>query len=142
VAIQNVVKKLILKYKTRDPFVIAEAENIIVQEKELPYITKGMAVKVLRRKYIVINHTLHSHEKKYVCAHELGHHLLHDVQNHRFILENTLNPNGKYEREANEFAACLLIDPMIISNDDTIESIAAKASVPVELVKHYKHYAS
>ncbi|WP_199425806.1 ImmA/IrrE family metallo-endopeptidase [Thermaerobacillus caldiproteolyticus] len=138
--VQNVVKKLLLKHNSRDPFVIAEAENIIVQEKELPSITKGLAVKILKRKYIVLNHTLNNSEKKYVCAHELGHHLLHDVQNHRFILENTLNPNGKYEREANAFAACLLIDPTIISTDDTIESIAAKASVPVELVKHYKHF--
>jgi hypothetical protein len=29
VGVQNIIKKLLLKYKTRDPFIIAEAENII-----------------------------------------------------------------------------------------------------------------
>lgn len=70
----------------------------------------GYFIKVPKNKFIVLNEDLNCVKQKFVCAHELGHALLHSELNTLFLQRNTLNIKGKYENQANEFAAELLID--------------------------------
>ena len=56
---------------------------------------------------IYINQELTEEEQILVCAHELGHMVLHNDINSIF-LETTLKVNGLYELEANAFAVQLL----------------------------------
>lgn len=56
---------------------------------------------------IYINQDLTEEEQILVCAHELGHMILHNDINSIF-LETTLKVNGLYELEANAFAVQLL----------------------------------
>jgi Zn-dependent peptidase ImmA (M78 family) len=132
-------QSIIEKYNSRDPFYISECENILIITPSLPPSVKGMAVNCLGRKYISINKSLDFSEKRIIVAHELGHHLLHPGMSRRIIEETTLFPLDRFEREAYEFAAFLLIDPTLIEYGDTIEMIAHRANVSVELVKHFYH---
>lgn len=72
---------------------------------DLPENIRGMAIKALRQRYIVLNEFMPFHEQRGVCAHELGHHNLHPGHSYQFIEEHSLFLPGRYEREANEFAA-------------------------------------
>lgn len=111
------VKNLVQKYQTRDPFRIARERNIIV--KFLPYeTTKGYFIKVKTNRFIVINSNLDEFSQRVVCAHELGHALLHSNNKQALkydkgmsmVQEFTLFPtNSIYENQANKFAAELLI---------------------------------
>lgn len=74
--IQNVISRLIKKYKTNDPFEIADMLNISIFYEELGTIN-GYYNKPLRMKQIHINVALSENMKKFTCAHELGHALLH-----------------------------------------------------------------
>lgn len=134
----EVVNKLIRNYKTRNPFEIAERQNIHVMFANLPESVRGMAVKALKQRYIVLNENMHRFMQRAVCAHELGHHNLHPGSSYRFIDEYSLFLPGRFEREANEFAATLLIDERLIEKRDTYSMIAAKAEIPIELVGYYK----
>ncbi len=95
---------------TTDPFKLCEFLKIHVKYSNLGEI-KGLYKKVLRQKFIIINEELSSFDKKVVCAHELGHCLLHDSKNLQFLLNHTRIPKYSYfEKEANEFAARLIYD--------------------------------
>ncbi|MCQ5203515.1 ImmA/IrrE family metallo-endopeptidase [Mordavella massiliensis] len=53
--------------------------------------------------------TLSDQEKLFVCAHELGHMLLHKKANAIFMDSRTQLNTTKYENEADRFAMSLLI---------------------------------
>lgn len=109
--IAKTVKKLIKKYETNDPWKLAEGLNIMIFERKLNPLTKGIFLSPLKEvKQIVINSTLDYLSKRIVLAHEIGHATLHSKHDICFIREYTLFPTGKYEVEANKFAAELLID--------------------------------
>lgn len=65
-------------------------------------------------RYIFINENLSEPETQMVMAHELGHAILHRKENCYFIRNQTLLLNSKNEKEANLFAAELLIPNEII----------------------------
>ena len=70
-------KSLIRKYHTRDPFEIAEALGIeVVMCPEFKR-QKGVFTVILRNCLILINANLSEEMQRIVCAHELGHALLH-----------------------------------------------------------------
>jgi len=71
------VTRLKTKYKTDDPFLIAEALNIDVREDPSFSSLKGFYCIMNRQRFIVINANLSPQEKRVVCAHELGHDRLH-----------------------------------------------------------------
>lgn len=116
VSIKRVAEKLREKYKTRDPFIIAEYLGIVVMHKSLGSL-KGFYTVKNRIPYIVINSSLNDCEAKIICAHELGHDRLHK----RLARTGVLNEyelylvNTKTELEANTFAAHLLISDSDIS---------------------------
>lgn len=116
--IQNVISCLIKKYKTNDPFKIADMLNISIFYEELGTIN-GYYNKPLRMKQIHINDALSENMKKFTCAHELGHALLHPDVSTPFLRSQTLLSVNKMEIEANTFAVKLLIpDDIIRENRD------------------------
>lgn len=116
--IQNVISRLIKKYKTNDPFEIADMLNISIFYEELGTIN-GYYNKPLRMKQIHINDALSENMKKFTCAHELGHTLLHPDVSTPFLRSQTLLSVNKMEIEANTFAVKLLIpDDIIRENRD------------------------
>ncbi len=91
-------------------------------------------------RYIVINEDLDKVMKAVVCAHELGHDMLHRELSEEGIRENTLFLSGnKTEREANLFAAEVLIsDEDIlggIEEYNSISALSAEVGFPEALVK-------
>ncbi|AKL94979.1 putative Zn peptidase [Clostridium aceticum] len=130
------VKQIIEKHKTNNPFEIAKEKNIIVIFEKLAKI-RGYYEYNKRCKYIHINEDLPSEEQHLVCAHELGHALLHPKVNIIFITSNTLFVKNKFEIEANKFAAELLIQDDLLHNYEglSIEQIAVAENLNMELLK-------
>jgi len=80
--------------------------------------------KILRRKYIFINSELSEFDQKLVCAHELGHAILHSSNRIQFLIDNTkILKRSKIEDEANLFASWLLFP-----SDDIVEEFEVKES--------------
>lgn len=115
--IQDTISQLIRKYNTNDPFELANAMNIAIFYEDLGSIN-GYYNKPLRMKQIHINNSLDERMKKFTCAHELGHAILHPSASTPFLKAKTFLSVDKLEIEANTFAANLLIpDEIIIENN-------------------------
>ena len=113
--IKSLVNKYVRKYNTRNPFELAEKMNIEIQVG-----TPGCAgcyMYLKKHRYIFLDQNLDEREMMQVMAHELGHAIMHRNQNCYFIRNKTLLSNSKTEKEANIFAAELLI-----SNEDVLEN--------------------
>lgn len=139
--VKDVVKNLVTRYKTSDPFELASHRNIHVIEYNLHQEIKGFYKYDKRNKYIVINSNMESFQQRFVCAHELGHAELHSRVNTPFLRESTLYSSSRIEVEANAFAVELLIPDSAISSDyqSTIFDAAAEYGVPKEVV-HLKNF--
>ena len=138
--IENVVKALIKKYKTRDPFELAEALGINIMYKNLESL-KGFYSYSKRNKYIVLNGNLSDIELRLIISHELGHHFLHLhlAKSLKFMKDYTLFSASKHEREANMFAAHLLISNDLLTRylhyNYSLEQIAQTEGLFPELIK-------
>lgn len=140
-------KDLIKKYKTRDPKTIARGEKIEVIYKNLsPSCPEGIFKKVLRRKYIIINMTriINDTHLDMVLAHELGHAKMHASNDAFFLHDHTFYDRGRFEIEANGFAAELLIDENRVDevylDNLSADQLAAAYEVSVELIYHKSIY--
>ena len=108
--ILNQVNHLIQVHETRNPFRIAAQEKIYIELEDYDMI-KGFYINAFDKKFIYINRNLDEISRLIVCAHELGHAILHDANETAFLKEHTLFPvHSKTEREANYFAAVLILD--------------------------------
>lgn len=92
-------------------------------------------------RYIVINEELDQVTKSVVCAHELGHDMLHRELSDGGIREATMFlANNKTEREANLFAANILISDSDILDEltyhNSASAVAASLGFPVELIEY------
>lgn len=105
-SIQKIINKLIKKYDTTNPFELCEHLDIKVFKTPLP--NRGICMHDRRIPMIFINETLDYHEQKKVCAHELGHALLHKGYNVAFFEAYTYFSTERFETEANLFADILL----------------------------------
>ena len=102
------VLDLIVKYGTKNPFKLAKKLNIEIIIEDLGEV-RGLFKKVLKRKFIFINSKLNEFDKILVCAHELGHAILHSSSNYQFLIDNTsLLKRSRLEDEANLFASYLI----------------------------------
>ena len=103
------VLNLIVKYGTKNPFKLAKKLNIEILIEDLGEV-RGLFKKVLKIKFIFINSKLSEFDKILVCAHELGHAILHSSSNYQFLIDNTrILRKSRLEDEANLFASYLLI---------------------------------
>src|SRR5690606_32336512 len=82
-----------------------------------------------------INNDLDRPMQRFVCAHELGHAMLHPGINTPFLKANTLFSINRLEREANEFAVELLIPDDLLREHQTIYEVATACGVPGEVVE-------
>lgn len=131
--IKHIVSQLIRRHGTNNPFDIADQKNIIVLYEPIGT-TLGYFNTYKRIRMIHINDSLCEYGRNFVCAHELGHCMLHPKVNTLFLRQNTFFSVGRIEREANEFAAELLLPDTIFAEDGVTLSEAASAyGVPVEV---------
>ncbi|GGB41364.1 ImmA/IrrE family metallo-endopeptidase [Lentibacillus populi] len=143
--IKNIVDNLVKKYGTNDPFEIASAKNIYVLEHNLHEEIYGFYKYIRRNKFIYINSNLYQEEKRFTCAHELGHSEIHPRVSTPFLKRNTLFSVDKIEVEANRFAVELLMpDDTLYKLSDTkmtINDAASLYGVPDEVLdlKKFKY---
>lgn len=133
--LKTIVLNYLEKFKTTNPFEIASKINIHIIEWDLHEEINGYYKYDRRNRFIVINRNLSEEWKRVVCAHELGHAILHTRLNTPFMRRNTLFSVDKIEREANRFAAELLISDNSFKDLNNIYEIASLHDVPVELVQ-------
>ena len=136
--INSFVQKLKKKFRTDDPFEIAEACNIVIKYKDFTDL-KGMYTVIHRCPYIFLNKSLDEHMEKIVLFHELGHHFLHRHHAVSAFKENGLyDMSSKLEIEANIFAANFIIrDEDVMENVGygyTTEQAAMAMCVPHEML--------
>lgn len=131
------ILKLIRRFKTNDPFLIAKGLNINIRFAKFEDGTRGLYYRILRRRFIVIHEELDEHWKRFVCAHELGHDRLHPGFSRFWLDEKTLYNVGKFERQANKFAIKLLTanDKLLI--DEPFGLFLQRNGVPDEMSKFY-----
>lgn len=114
-------KRLIRYYErmvgSRDPVKIAEYANIRIAILPLGAIAGNYKL-IKRKRWIFVNDNIPTDSPmfKVVVAHELGHALLHRKENCAFIKNKTLLLTSGIEREANQFAAHLLISDDMLQN--------------------------
>ena len=138
-SIKQTVDSLCHKHDTRDPFEIARQLGIIVLYEPLGSI-RGFYSRSKRQKFIHINHNLCSEQQRIVCAHELGHAVLHPDSNTPFLRSNTFFSVNKFEIEANRFMVQLLItDSQLLEYAQygyTVSQLAQSAGIPEALIQY------
>ncbi|MBR5773520.1 MAG: ImmA/IrrE family metallo-endopeptidase [Clostridia bacterium] len=112
--IKRMVNTLVAEHGTSDPFEICSNMDVFVFYPDLPENVQGFYYNVKGYKIIGINSSLDDESRRIICAHELGHSLLHPDMNVFFATQKTNFLTEKFEREADYFCACLLIDGSVI----------------------------
>ena len=110
--IYDLVNDKIENFKTRNPFEMCDYCGIYLKfTNELEQLS-GMYTVINEIPTVIINNNNDEYVQKMVCAHELGHHFLHqEIAREKCLQEfHIFNMCDKIEYEANVFAAHLLID--------------------------------
>lgn len=134
---QRTAGSLVRRYGTRDPFRIAEAMGITVLRVPLKDI-RGFYRSMKRRRFIFVADDLCEADARFVCAHEIGHAVLHRGYNRMFMDTHTYFAVNRYEVEANRFAVDLLFDDddLRFFLDYPIQLAADYMGVSVELAEY------
>lgn len=130
--VSRCVDKTIKKYKTNDPFIIANQKGIIITESPLGE-TLGLYMMRRRFQFITLNSDMNLHEKRFVCAHELGHAIEYPECNTSFLRKTTLTSISRIEVQANKFATLLLTYYDKMDNWMTKEQYLKMCGIPVEM---------
>lgn len=134
--IVNQVKKLVKKYNTNDPFELCSALGINISVSKLPQHMSGFYTTIFDIPFIFLSSAFDDCEKRAVCAHELGHSVLHRSTNTLFIQKNTLISPTKLEKKADFFAAELLIGKITCFDEcSSIRQLAFEYNVPTEYMQ-------
>lgn len=105
--VKRLAERLVQKFDTRDPFRIAEALDYTIIYTPLVGI-RGFYQYLKRCHIIYLDSGLEGPDLRFVCAHELGHSLIHRGLNRIFMDQSTYVVTKKYEKDANLFALELL----------------------------------
>ena len=140
--IEHKAKRLIRYYErmtgNHDPVKIAEYAGIRLAIMPLGEIA-GNYILIKRKRWIFVNDNIPDDSPLFnvVVAHELGHALLHRKENCAFIKSRTLLLTSGIEREANLFAAYLLISDDILKKyaGYTQEQFCICTGYPKELIE-------
>ena len=136
--IKQKANSLARKYNSRNPLEIIKNLNVILVYYPLKDV-RGFYQFFQRNNIIYIDDNLPENEQIIVCAHELGHMLLHKNSNALFMDTRTHFVTTKYENEANTFAAELLIpDEIIVENPDMTKSQIAHLVGYNEKIMNFK----
>lgn len=131
--IRECIDNLQKKYLTTNPYELASLLNIKVILFNLHEEINGYYKYDRRNKYIVINNNLSQEMQKVVCAHELGHAILHTRHNTPFMRQNTFFSVDRIEVEANYFTTHLLLYNQEFENCETKIDILRENSIPYEM---------
>lgn len=135
-------RKLLKKYKTRNPFMLAEAMNITIKYYDFKTL-KGFYTYCYKNRYIGLNRNLCDIEQRLCCAHEIGHDQLHRHLTHYMKDYNLFATNSKIEYQANLMAAHLLVPDNLLDKyhgcNYTLEQIAALEHLYPDLIKLKLH---
>jgi Zn-dependent peptidase ImmA (M78 family) len=131
----KLIRTLIRKYKTNCPFTIADHLNITVWFRDLGKGTRGLYMRKLRRRYIIIHEDLDDIWKRFVCAHELAHDRLHPGFSRFWLDEQSFFNAGKFERQANKFAVRLLTAGDSPRRGESISEFLRRNNIPSEMGK-------
>lgn len=86
--IKDIVSGLIETYNTTNPFELCDFLNIKIIQSNLGNEIKGFFQRTPEEYEIIhINTQLSCNESKYICAHELGHAIMHTDISIRFLLK-------------------------------------------------------
>ena len=107
--IDQKLNKIIEEYETRDPYLLSKYLDVAIREENLGDIY-GYYNKVKRVKMIHLNTGMNDHFKRFTCAHELGHSILHPNENTPMLSKASIVSELKIEKEANYFATQLIVD--------------------------------
>ena len=137
--IKKKVNALVRKYNTRNPFEIAKCLSLILVIYPLSGNTRGFYQYFQRNNIIYIDEMLPEEEQALVLAHELGHMVLHKRTNALFLDTRTHLKTYRYEKEANTFAAELLIpDSLILGNPGYTKNQIARLAGYNEKIMDFK----
>lgn len=133
---KNVVNGIVDKYGTRDPYEICDLMGIEVERHHLVDVN-GYSFEVFGVQQIILSDSLDSCTERYVLAHEIGHAVMHSGFNGAYLMYCTGLAVNKIEKEADAFAAELLItDDFLLDNRDmTISQLARLTGYSEELLK-------
>ena len=133
------VLNLIKRCGTADPAGICEKSGIVVHIHDLPEHINGFASVYEGTPFIVLNQSLEYYERKITLAHELGHIILHRYTNSVNLSMNTSFCTSRYEKEADCFAAHLLLAGEIGELEDmdsvTAEDVSMITHMPLSMIK-------
>lgn len=132
--IKSAIKELNQKYATLDPVEICKGQGIVLLFTDLPKQTRGFYMSTSKGSAIVVNDSLKGAERRACIAHELGHATLHEGLNYMFMNASTQMVTGRYENEANRFAALLILLASEIDSDATVCQISKSISLPQDAV--------
>lgn len=134
--VKTIVKKLIKKHGTRNPFEIAEDLGIWVYIVPLGKV-KGNYVYNKRKKAFFINENLSEIEMLFCAGHELGHAIMHTKSNVYFNNSNTFFNQLKHEVIADTFSAELIIDDNLLHKYEnySLETIAKCEGIDYKYLK-------
>lgn len=136
------IRRLIRYYErmigSRDPVAIAAFAGIKILQMPLGSIS-GNYMLINRKRWIFINDEIPTDSPLFrvIAAHELGHALLHRKENCAFLKHKTLLLTNGIEREANRFAAYLLITDDMLQDfcGYTQEQFCNCTGYPKELIE-------
>lgn len=130
------VRKLVRKYKTRNPFEMINGMNAILVLCPLKGV-RGFYQYFQRNNIIYIDEALSDTDKAFVLAHEIGHMLLHKKSNAIFMDTRTQFKTTRYELEADKFAMELLISDEFLEENSyyTVEQISRMTGYPQKLIE-------
>ena len=139
-SIKQTADTLRRRFGGRDIFETAANSGANVWFRELGSL-KGFYLFENSNRYIIINQSLEEIVAKTVCAHELGHDILHRELSAGGMRENTLFlSNNKTEREANLFAAEILVTDRealsALEYAQDIDRVAYELGVMPEIVEY------
>ena len=140
--IVEAVRRLQHAYEENDPLTLCRYMGIQILYSDLGTgadAIKGFFLERFRIPMIVLNANLPLPLRRIIAAHELGHAVLHREQAvHTFSEVQLFDESSQYEKEANLFAAELLLDDAEVleslNADSTFFSVASQLNVPVELL--------
>ncbi|MFS0822130.1 ImmA/IrrE family metallo-endopeptidase [Bacillus sp. 1P02SD] len=129
--IKRRVDLLINKYQTNCPFKLTNHLGIQVLYEPLGNIL-GYYSKHFRVKVIHINEAANQKKQQFICAHELGHAIMHPDANTPFLKKHTLYLTDRIEVEANAFAIELLLSNLNYDSI-TIAEAVEEYGIPKQL---------
>lgn len=136
-SINTLANKLAKQHGTRNPFRIASDLGYIIIETPLTGI-RGYYQYIDQCHIIYLDSRLSDQDRLWVCAHELGHSILHRGLNRIFMTAHTRMVTSRYELEADKFAVDLLFSDEDLSHflGESIPTAAACMCVNYELAEY------